>query len=322
LTFAEDDDMTALCRFPYAAPAIVLVLLLLVGAPAAAAHGFPGPERPARAFPVLMEEIQLADGTAADVYAPVIPRFLRRKFEDAFPVGVLLQGALVDKAFYSIYARTIAASGYVLVVPNRERVFGLAPPALLTDVHAVTDALDAMIVEDSDPGSPFHRVTDTATSFVIGHSFGGAVAIDAAAGFCDAPFFCDPARGEFVRPAGLRAAVIYGASQVDCDPDPPVSVADCTPLSRNTDGVAVALVQGTSDGIASPLKADATLPELEPPHALVQIPRATHFALCDVAQPPPPVRLEPNPSELDQEAAIALVAEETLDWLEMILATE
>lgn len=323
--------MAGLRHLPFPAPASVLVFFLLLVAGRAEAGNFSSPGFPIHDFPtsgfpvpgfrVIMEEIELADGTAADVYGPAIPRVLKRKLEDSFPVGVLLQGALVDKAFYSAYARRIAENGYVVVVPNRERIFGPAPPALLTDVHAVTDALEAMIVEDASPASPFYRITDPATSFVIGHSFGGAVAIDAAAGVCMPPF-CDPARGPFFRPTGLRAAVIYGASQVDCDPDPPASAADCTALDRKTDGVAVALIQGTNDGIASPLKADATLPELEPPHALVQIPGATHFALCNVAQPPPPVRLEPNASELDQQTAIALVAEETLDWLEMILATD
>jgi len=308
--------MAGLGRLSFSAPVSVLVLLLLVVAVQAEARDFRIPD-----FPVLVEEIELPDGSAADVYAPAVPRWLKRKLEDSFPVGVLLQGALVDKAFYSEYAQRIAESGYVVVVPNRERTVAPGFTALFADVHAVTDALDAMIVEDSDPRSPFYRITDPATSVVIGHSFGGAVAIDVAAGVCMPPF-CDTTRGDFFRPAGLRAAVIYGGSQVDCDPDPPTSVDDCAPLDRGTAGVAVALLQGTNDGIASPLKADANLPELEPPHALVQLPGATHFAICDVAQPPPPVSTEPNVSDLDQQTAIALVAERTLDWLEMILAAD
>ena len=318
--------MAASRRFPFSVPASVLVLVLLVVAGGAEARGFPGPDFRSSGFRVLMEEIQLADGSLADVYAPAIPRGLKRKFEDAFPVGVLLQGALVDKAFYSDYARTVAEDGYVVVVPNRERTVAPGFIALFADVHVVTDALDAIIVEDSDRHSPLYRITDPTTSFLIGHSFGGAVAIDAAdAGDPDplpcVPPFCDPSRGPFVRPAGLKAAVIYGGSQVTCETDDDGNIIACTPLSRNTSGVGILLIQGVNDGVAEPIKADANLPEFEPPHGLVQIPGANHFAICDVNAPPGAIP-DPNPSELDQEAAVALVAEETLDWVEMILATD
>jgi predicted dienelactone hydrolase len=307
--------MAGLRRFRFSVWLSVLAVLLLASAT----------QSVARDFGVLMETIELADGTPADVYAPAVPPGLKRKLEDRFPVAVLLQGALIDKAYYSTFARIIADNDYIVVVPNRERTIALGPnvvSGLFPDVHVVTDAVDAMIVEDDDPRSPFFRITDTSTIVLLGHSFGGAVGIDAAAGVCEFPLCDPPIPDSFVWPEGLKAAALYGTSRVLCDPDTPTSVADCVPSSRDTSGVAVALIQGTNDGIASPLKADATLPELEPPHALVQLPGATHYAICDVAQPPFPATIEPNTSELDQQVAVALVAQRTLDWLDMILAAD
>jgi hypothetical protein len=93
-------------------------------------------------------------------------------------------------------------------------------------------------------------------------------------------------------------------------------------IERDTTDVGVALIQGTNDGIAAPERADVTLLELEYPRALVNIPGATHFALCNTPQPPPPVAVEPNESELDQQEAIEQVAAWTLPWLDMILSQD
>ena len=280
----------------------------------------------ARDFAVRVLPVTFFDGTEADVYAPAIPRGLKRKLEDAFPVVVFLQGALIDKAEYSEFGKVVARQGYTVVIPNRYRLVPAPPPApegtliggFFADVDAVTEAIDVMIAEDADSRSPLYRIVNTSRAAVVGHSFGGAAAIDAAAGVCAFPFCTDcvpPACIEqaFPRPDALKAGVVYGGSRLSFAGEP---------LDRDTTGVGVALIQGTKDGIAAPDKADATLPALEYPHALINIPGATHYALCNTEQPPFPATDEPNESDLDQQEAIEQVANWTVQWLDMILAQD
>ncbi|MEL7038985.1 MAG: hypothetical protein AAFO04_25760 [Cyanobacteria bacterium J06592_8] len=56
------------------------------------------------------------DSDPTDIYYPVIsdPTV-------STPIALLLQGALVDKADYSIYASLVARYGFTVVVPNNIR---------------------------------------------------------------------------------------------------------------------------------------------------------------------------------------------------------
>jgi predicted dienelactone hydrolase len=54
-----------------------------------------------------------ADGDPADIYYPVVPKPARVKF----PIVLLLQGALVDKADYANFATQVARYGFIIVVP-------------------------------------------------------------------------------------------------------------------------------------------------------------------------------------------------------------
>lgn len=286
-----------------ALPVLLLMLLLLLAGPAAA-----------RAFAVQKVPLTFFDGTEADVYVWDIPPGLTRWLEDAFPIVVLLQGALVDKSNYSEFATHIARAGYTVVVPNRTRTLpapdGTLVTGLFADVQAITESIEALIAEDALAQSPLYRIVDTADIATVGHSFGGGAVIDAAAGVCAFPFCSEDT---FERPDGLRVSVVYGASRLDLNGEP---------LPRDTTGVGVALIQGTNDGIAAPEKADATLPEMAYPHALINLPGANHYALCNTAQPLPPAPTEPNPSELEQEDAIRLVADWTLKWLDVTRAQQ
>lgn len=253
---------------------------------------------------VRVQAITLSSGDVADVYAPVIPRKFSQRFEDAFPLVVVLQGALVDKSDYSQFGRRLAADGYVVVIPNHYQFIPGFGTALFTEVSVLTEALDQVTVEDGDSTSHLFRIVDTNRLGVVGHSYGGAVAINAAAGVCEPPFLCKDVDGDdqpneisFFDRGPLKAVVVYGSSRTDVD--------------RDTSGVAVALLQGTLDGVAAPIKADQTLPLLEQPHALIAITGANHYGICNENNP----AADPNTPTLDQQAGLDQIVTWTDRWL-------
>ena len=63
-------------------------------------------------------------GDLADVYFPNVSAAI-----DAFPVVAVLQGAGVDKRFYSGFGSQLARYGFVVVIPNHfQELFRLAVP--------------------------------------------------------------------------------------------------------------------------------------------------------------------------------------------------
>jgi predicted dienelactone hydrolase len=169
----------------------------------------------------------------------------------------------------------------------------------------IPDVLAAAVAEDGRPGSPLAGVVDTGRLGVVGHSFGGAVALFAAADVCEPPL-CD---GPYRRPAQLRSVAAYGTN-----------LATGSRLDRDLDtsGVAVALVQGTLDGVALPVEAEVTYPSLEQPRALITVAGANHYGITDVDDPPGAVP-DPNLPTLPQERATTAVGRWSGLWLRVHL---
>lgn len=247
---------------------------------------------------VEMRTLTLPSGDQADVYAPSVPHPLRNRFTDAFPIVAFLQGALVDKADYNRFAKALAKQGFIVAVPNHYRASGPLAGLLFSEVNVVTDVLEQMVIEDADPSSPLFRIADTDRMGLAGHSFGGAVGIDAAAGECTFELCSEP----YDRPEALKAAVFYGANRIDAYTGEAVD--------RDTSQVAVGLIQGTLDGVALPVKAERTLPTLERPHALISVDGANHYGICNENSPRDPVA-----PILDQAASIDLIARWAGLWL-------
>ncbi len=245
--------------------------------------------------------VVLSAGDPADVYYPVVPDRLRGLLTDAFPVVAVLQGANVDKRFYSGLGRQLARQGFVVVVPNRARIVGPPVPQLFTSTTAITEVLDYARQADVDPASPVYRVTDAGSLGLVGHSFGGAVGLFASAGVCQPPL-CEP---PFVRPKELRAAAFYGTN---------VATGEVLDRDLDTSGVAVALVQGTRDTIAPPVEALVTYRSLERPRALITIEGANHYGITDVDDPEGAV---PDPADptIGQQQSVRLVARWSGLWL-------
>ncbi|MGN9812482.1 alpha/beta hydrolase family protein [Micromonospora sp. BQ11] len=272
--------------------------MLAVSAPPAAAQ-----TRVASRLPVAVFASTLPNGDAADVYHPSVPGRLRPLLSDAFPVVAVLQGANVDKAQYSGLGRQLARMGFVVVIPNHVRAPGgpFPPGGLFTSPTVVPNVLAEVLAQDTDPTSPLYRVVDTAHLALVGHSFGGAVGLFAASGVCPPPI-CD---GPYTRPPALTAAAFYGTN-----------LATGTRLDTDVDttGVAVALVQGTLDGVAPPIEADTTYQSLERPRALITVAGANHYGITDTANPPGGAP-DPVPPTLSQERATTEVARWSGLWL-------
>ena len=281
-----------------------LALGLTVAAAPAAAAGTPTapPARAALGLPVSTYAVTLPSGDPADVYHPRVPAALRPVLTDAFPVVAVLQGANVDKGQYGDVSRVLARQGFVVVVPNHVRPpGGPLPPGLFTSQTVVPNALAAATAEDDRPGSPIAGIVDTDRLGVVGHSFGGAVALFAAAGVCEFPL-CD---GPYQRPAALKAVTAYGTN---------LATGDRLDRDLDTSGVAVALVQGTLDGIAPLAEAEVTYPSLERPRALITIAGANHYGITDVDDPPGAAP-DPNEPTLAQDRATTLVGRWSGLWL-------
>jgi len=254
--------------------------------------------------PVQRLAMTLPNGDAADVHLPrgAAPDC----FGDALPVVAFLQGAFVDKADYSEVAGLIAAQGFVVVVPNHARTLPPFPqPVLFAEVDTVNAVYDATAAANADPDSPLYRIVDTGHMGLVGHSLGGAIGLYAIAGLCQPGIgSSDPAT--YRPPAALKAAAVYGTNLIDRRSGEFRGV--------DTSAAAVAMLQGSLDGIATMDKARQSYEALARPRALVVIEGANHYSICNRNNPP---GAEQDPAEpgLPPDQGHDLIAHWTGLWL-------
>ncbi|MET9621983.1 alpha/beta hydrolase [Streptomyces sp. NPDC006464] len=222
---------------------------------------------------------------AADVYYP--------ENGDRLPVVLLQQGANVDKSHYEGYARTVAAFGFVVVVPNHVRsVFGI--PGLWASADQGLTTVAWSKTENTRTGSPLANRLDPASFALLGHSFGGAAGVATVQGQCAAPF-CFGLPPGAVKPAELKAAAFFGTNNVPPGGGPVAPVNNTVP---------VALIQGSADGVAAPAAAQATYDALTgTPKALVTVAGVNHYGITGV-QNPPGAAPDPSPQTTDQVEGI------------------
>src|SRR6478609_12158941 len=83
------------------------------------------------------------------------------------PFVLLLQGAEVDKAYYSSYATQVAATGFIVIVENHDN-------AVLGDNYAaetqVSNAATWAVFENARAASPIKGHIDTGKMGLLGHS--------------------------------------------------------------------------------------------------------------------------------------------------------
>lgn len=293
-----------------AARACQLVLAALAALPVAAVLAdspftTPGEQLP-DLRPVQRLAQQLPNGDPADVYLPRAAPAVRERFRDALPLVVFMQGAFVDKAAYSRVARQIAQRGFVVVVPNHARTLPQFPqPVLFAEVDTVNAVHAAIAEADADPSSPLYLIVDTEHMGLVGHSLGGAVGLQALAGIC-IPGVCSAPADSYAPPPALEAAVVYGANLFDR------RSGELRDL--DTSAGAVALIQGSLDGIAATEKAQRSYKALEPPRALIAIEGANHFGICNQNRPAGS-RGDPLEPTLPQTRANRAIARLSALWL-------
>ena len=222
-------------------------------------------------------------GDIADIHRP--------DADGAFPVALMLQGANVDKQYYSELGSLVARYGFVVVIPNHESS-GIAGSGLFMEQSVVVDALDAVEVLGNDGSSELFGRVDASVAGLLGHSYGGVVVVYALTGQCTFPFCTPP----FTLPSAVKAGAFYGTNMRS-------PLGGAIP-QLNNGSLGVALLQGTLDSASTPTDGLETFEAFAgSPTAYVSVLGANHYGNCDVDDPPGAAAENADPT-LDQAAAV------------------
>ena len=193
---------------------------------------------------------------------------------DNFPFALLLQGANVDKSFYSEFARVVAGFGFIVVVPNHKSNMILTK-GLYAEESEVNEVLAFMESENARANSPLFQKIDANTMVLLGHSYGGVASLYAIQGSCQFPFCIG---FSYSRPDALKGGAFYGTNLKG--PIGPIP-------SLDNRGLAVCLIQGSRDGLATPAETKETYNNIkDEPKAYITIQGANHYGITDVDNPP------------------------------------
>jgi hypothetical protein len=234
-------------------------------------------------------------GDPADIYYPIAKS---NTCPVEFPIALLLQGALVDKADYANFASQVASYGFIVVVPNNERTLsaptGQTITGLFPEPQQINEVLDWMEAEDVNPDSPIANIIDPDKLGLLGHSFGGSVGLGASQEDIFVPGISSP---DYVQPPELKAGIFYGTSFRN-------PVTDAV-LPLNNQDIATGLIVGDRDGVIKPGSTSETYDLiLNPPKALITVEGANHYGITNLDN----LLREPNRPTLEQSTATETIA--------------
>lgn len=245
------------------------------------------PANPAFERVTKYQGMTLPTGAEVDVYMP-------DEAAGSLPIALLLQGFNVSKPNYQRFASTLAGYGFVVVVPQFYGLLGLGLGAELEEIPAT---LQFARTENANPASPLFDRIDAGRMVLLGHSYGGGAALNAAAGRCVPPYCL----GVFDRPAELLGVAVYGA-------DLRAFVLG-GPIPRIDNSLPVAIIRGELDGIAPPSDAGRTFDHIQNgTRALITVSGANHFGMTDVVSPIGIIS-DPSPPTISQAVAVDTVAQ-------------
>ena len=287
-------------------------------------------EQPAPAFTetALYSTTMPQNEDETDIYYPV-PE-VDDPVSYTFPVALFLQGGRVNKSYFSEFAHTLAAYGFIVVVPNHYADFILRDPdypgieihfdGFFPENQQILDVLTFMSAENENAASPLYGIVNSEILALTGHSFGSAVIIDAIQETCEFPL-CRPEGTTFTLPEEVKAVALNGINTI------PFGNPFDT-VNRPTDNpVPMAIINGDRDENAEYHDTKDSYKLIENlPKALVFVKGANHYGLCDENNPGNPNYPEEpqidgtptpqeNPPTLDQEISI----ETTARWTALFL---
>jgi len=274
--------------------AALLTIALALGSVLAAAPlaAQADPTAPVQPVPVSTYQSKITnDGT--NVYFPT-------GVTGELPVALLLQGAKVNRNFYSQYAATVASYGFIVVTPNHRRL-NFFDTNYYTSTSQIGETLSWMATENASATSPLQGHIDTDAMVLLGHSFGGATGLSIAEGKCSIPF-CTTL--SFSLPAAVKAGSFYGTNN---------AILGLYPAINNK--IPIQLVQGQSDGMAEPAQAESTYGVIKNgAKQIVRITGANHYGITDV-QSPAGAEAEVNTQSLTQAQSIEEAGRWAALWL-------
>ena len=272
------------------------LLTLCFGLPATAATFIPGPLFETSASYTTTIPRTGGGSDPASIYYPVISG--SGAVPGNLPIALLLQGALVDQTNYSNFAGIVAQYGFAVVVPNHVRTL-VDPvagpfPGLFPEQQQVLDVLAFLKTENANATAPIAGQLDPTQLGLLGHSFGGAVGLAAVQNTC-VPILCT---GSYTRPPELKAGAFYGASFFD-------PRFQNTIPSINNQGVPVALIAGSRDGVTNLANVAATYDQIQGlPKALITVLGTNHYGITNTDN----LIREPIRPTLEQSVATETIA--------------
>ncbi|HPA57455.1 MAG TPA: hypothetical protein PLT70_08505 [bacterium] len=229
---------------------------------------------------------------SVDVMGDLVDLYVPLSNTDKMSTAIYMQGAKVDKGFYSIFAKALSAYGFVVAVPNHKSFTG----DNMTENKVFTQVWNYIKQMSGESGSHLFNRVDVAKVTVLGHSFGGVASLGILQNKCEIP----TCTGTYNHPEELSAAVLYGTNTKN----PYLGgVAEV-----NTGNIPTVFVQGLLDGKAKYEDMTATFEKTTgSPVSAVKVTGANHYGICDINNPAG-AEEDSNIPALDQLTGINIIA--------------
>lgn len=201
-----------------------------------------------------------------------------------------MQGAKVEKSFYSRFAEYVSSYGVIVAIPNHSSAMG----KYFTEQKVFNNVWKSLQDENGLADSPVYGKIDVKSVSVMGHSFGGTVAMNVVQNKCEFP----SCTGKLKAPKELKAALFYGFNNLNPLTGSATPIANIAP---------VLLIAGE---LNDPKKTEKTYNNVKNvPRVYTFVKGANHYGITNTDNPEG-ANPETSKPLVEQEVAISAIA----DW--------